>query len=116
MRTNEERIQAMHTRATELDRQRRVRQVRIMQSAGAVVSFAAVIMIALFMPKLPAVGTGSPEDPAVPTGGMSASIFGDSAALGYIVIALIAFLLGVALTIFCFRLRQWQEHKDKEEY
>ena len=47
---------------------------------------------------------------------MHASIFAGSGALGYIVIAIIAFLLGVALTMFCIRLREWQERKDKEAF
>ena len=36
----------------------------------------------------------------------AASIFHSGAALGYIVIALLAFLLGVCVTVLCFRLRQ----------
>ena len=111
MRTNEDRVKAMHARAAELGKQRRARQVRIMQSAGAVVSLAAVIVFALFMPRLPDGGAG---DPAGPVGSMNASIFGDSAALGYIVVAVIAFLLGVSVAVFCFKLKQWQEDKDKE--
>lgn len=112
MRTDEERINAMHVRAAELDEQRRARKVRIMQSAGVAVSFAAVIILALFMPRLADFGPGGPDGSAVE--GMNASIFGDSAALGYIVISIIAFLLGVSLTIFCFRLREWQEGKNRQ--
>lgn len=118
MRTNEERINAMHARASELNRQRRARQVRIMQAAGAAVSFAATIVLAVCIPRLAnfeAASAGSPIGQTGTSGTMNASIFGNSAALGYIVIALIAFLLGVTLTIFCFRLREWQRHKDKQE-
>ena len=115
MRTNEERINAMHARASELNKQRRARQVRIIQAAGAAVSFAATIMLAVCIPRVADFGTGSPIGPAGPAGNMNASIFGNSASLGYIVIALIAFLLGVTLTIFCFRLREWQKQKDQQE-
>ena len=118
MRTNEERINAMHARASELNRQKRARRVRIMQAAGAAVSFAATIVLAVCIPRLvdfETNPTGSPIGQAGTSETMNASIFGNSAALGYIVIALIAFLLGVTLTIFCFRLREWQKHKDEQK-
>ena len=41
----------------------------------------------------------------------AASMYGGGAALGYIVIGLLAFLLGVCVTVLCFRLRQM----DKED-
>ena len=36
----------------------------------------------------------------------AASMYGGSGALGYIVIGILAFLLGVCVTILCFRLRR----------
>ena len=45
--------------------------------------------------------------------GMNASIFGDSEILGYIVIGIAAFLLGVALTIFCYRIGRMHKDQDK---
>lgn len=112
MRTDEERINRMHARAAQLNRQKRTNKVKLMQAAGAVVSFAAVIMLAIFVPQSAALDSGNQTGQ---TGGMHASIFGDSAALGYIVVAIIAFLLGIAVTIFCFRLRKWQEEKDRQD-
>ena len=46
----------------------------------------------------------------------AASIFHGGAALGYIVIGLLAFLLGVCVTVLCFRLRQMsrEDGQDKE--
>ena len=46
----------------------------------------------------------------------AASIFHGAAALGYIVIGLLAFLLGVCVTVLCFRLRQMsrEDGQDKE--
>ena len=111
MRTDEERINMMHARAAHLRRQKRTIKVKIMQAAGAVLSFAAAIVLAIFVPRITDMDAGNPTGQ---TGGMSASIFGDSSVLGYIVIAIIAFLLGIAVTIFCFRLRKWLEEKDKQ--
>ena len=106
MRTNEERIAAMHSRAAELNKQHRAHKVRVLQSAGA------TIMRAIFMPRIADFNT-------VPAEGASdsrnASVFSDSGALGLIVIAIIAFLLGVSTAIFCFRLKEWKDDKDEEE-
>lgn len=49
---------------------------------------------------------------------MAASIFGNSEALGYIAIGLLAFLLGIFVTILCFRIRlldgQGRDTEDKK--
>ena len=52
MRTNEERIEAMHRRAAELEREQRVRKARFAGTAAALVSFATVILLAVMMPDL----------------------------------------------------------------
>ena len=44
----------------------------------------------------------------------AASMYGGSDALGYIIVGLLAFLLGVCMTILCFRLRQ-MERDEKDE-
>ncbi|MCR5035588.1 MAG: hypothetical protein K6B42_09280 [Clostridia bacterium] len=109
MRTNEERIAAMHARAAELNRTQRARKVRIMQVSGALFACAATIMLAIFIPHI--------EDyEQVPYSESTGSVFADSGSLGYIVVAIIAFLLGTALTMFCYRLREWRDRKDKEEF
>ena len=45
----------------------------------------------------------------------AASIFHGGAALGYIVIGLLAFLLGVCVTVLCFRLRQMNREDGQNE-
>ena len=47
----------------------------------------------------------------------AASMYGGGAALGYIVIGLLSFLLGVCVTVLCFRLRQInrEDSQDREE-
>ena len=46
----------------------------------------------------------------------AASMYGGGAALGYIVIGLLSFLLGVCVTVLCFRLRQMnrEDNRDRE--
>lgn len=109
MRTNEERIAAMHARAAELNKQQRSRRIRIVQLVSTAVCFAAVILLAVcmrgIMPSQLTPADGSPGD-------MHASLFAASGALGYVVIAIIAFILGVAVTAFCFLLKKQQDGKD----
>lgn len=47
----------------------------------------------------------------------AATILGGNAAIGYIVIGLLAFVLGICVTILCFRIRQLnnEEERDKQE-
>ena len=110
MRSNDDRIAAMHARATQIQQKQRAGRVRLMQSASAVVSFAAVILLAIFMPKFSSL--------EVTEGGeavdMQASMLRDSGAMGYVVIAIVAFILGVAVTAFCYKLKIWQDLKSKE--
>lgn len=110
MRTNEERIAAMHKRAADLEKEKRQRKVRIIQALSAAACFAAVIALAVFMSGFSLAFTSGTNQ-----GGMSASIFSESSALGYIVIGVLAFLLGATVTIFCFRLKKWQKDKDAED-
>ena len=112
MRTNEERIAAMHSRAAELNKQHRAHKVRVLQSAGATIALAATIMLAIFMPRIADFNTVPAEGAS---DSMNASVFSDSGALGLIVIAIIAFLLGVSTALFCFRLKEGKDAKDEEE-
>ena len=45
----------------------------------------------------------------------AASMYGGGAALGYIVIGLLSFLLGVCVTVLCFRLRQMNREDDQDK-
>ena len=111
MRTNEERIAAMHARARELEKERRSRRVIAAGAVGSVLSFAAVIVLALLMP-----GMMEKVLPMSEAEGLSASIFAGSSILGFLVIGIVAFLLGISVTVFCYRLKKWQEEKDREEF
>ena len=55
-----------------------------------------------------ALGTSSGFDTA-------ATMLGGSTALGYIVIGLLAFVLGVCVTILCFRIRLLNKEEQPEE-
>ena len=88
MRSHEERITEAKRRIAKIEREKRLRRNTItMASAVAASGFET-----------------------------AASIFHGGAALGYIVIGLLAFLLGVCVTVLCFRIRQLSREnaQDKE--
>ena len=110
MRTNEERVAALHRRAKELKRERRAHQVRITQVGAVAACFAVIVSLAILMPDY--AGSASAEGAA---GGVRASIFSGGGALGLVVVGITAFLLGIAVTLFCFYLKKWQKEKEKDD-
>ena len=115
MRTSEERIAALHRRAGEIKREDRGRRVRLAQIAGTAACFVFVAAMAIVMPQVVPGPMGQTRSADGSGGGLYGSILTDSAYLGYIVIGIVAFLLGVALTLFLFRLKKWQEDRDRED-
>lgn len=109
MRTSEERIAALHQRAAELEMEKRKHKVQMIQAISVTVCFVAVILLALILP-----GISGNFSQKVGSSGMSASIFSNSIVLPYIVIGILAFLLGISVTVFCIRLKKWQDDKDRE--
>ena len=110
MLTNKERTDEMHRRAARLERERRVRIARISGTAGAAISLVLIVAFSVFMS-----GSGETLRTAAAES-MRGSIFSGSGALGYIIVGLLAFILGIAVTVFCFRLKKWQEdEKDSKQ-
>ena len=109
MRSNEQRVAETKRRIAEIERKTRRRRSNGILLAAAAACLTLIVGVSLAMPglaaQLPADGYAGSE--------MAAGIFHGSAALGYIVIGLLAFLLGVCLTVLCFRLRQLHR-QDKE--
>ncbi len=110
MRSDEERKAELHRRAAEYKYKRRVRQEMIIGIVGAAACFAVVIALAAAMPALM---DGIAAFPAA-SGSMRASIFSENGALGYIVIGIIAFLLGISTALLCFRVRKWRHNERKK--
>jgi len=110
MRTNEERIEALHRRAKEIEKKRRDRQILTGQIAGIVACVALVFVLAFTMP-----GFSDNYLAGHHSSAMSASIFSDNNMLGFVVIGILSFGLGVAVTIFCFCLHKWQKNKESEQ-
>ena len=112
MRSHEERVVETKRRIAAMERKKRLRRNTVTMASTVAACLVLLIGASLAMP-------GIAE--SIQTGDYSgfetaASIFHGGAALGYIVIGLLAFLLGVCVTVLCFRLRQMsrEDGQDKE--
>ena len=112
MRSHEERVAETKRRIAKIEREKRLRRDKITMITAAAACLALLIGASLAMPGIAA---------NIQTGNYSgfetaASIFHGGAALGYIVIGLLAFLFGVCVTVLCFRLRQMsrEDEQDRE--
>ena len=111
MRSYEERCAEVKRRIAAEKRKKRLRRGRLVMVAAAAACLALLIGASLAMPGIAA---------NIQTGNYSgfetaASMYGGGAALGYIVIGLLAFLLGVCVTVLCFRLRQMNREDDQNK-
>ena len=110
MRSHEERFAEAKRRIAARQREMRLRRSRIAGISAAAACLALIVGISCMMPGIAAkIQTG--DYTGFETAG---SVFHSSAALGYIVIGLLAFLLGVCVTILCFRLRQLEREDERD--
>ena len=112
MRSLEERVVETKRRIAQIEREKRRRRNTVTMASAVAACLALLIGASLAMPGIAT---------RIQTGDYSgfettASMYGGGAALGYIVIGLLAFLLGVCVTVLCFRLRQMnrEDGQDRE--
>ena len=112
MRSYEERVVETKRRIAKIEREKRLRRNTITMASAVAACLALLIGVSLAMPGI-AANIRSGDYSGFET---AASMYGGGAALGYIVIGLLAFLLGVCVTVLCFRLRQMSREnaQDKE--
>ena len=111
MRSHEERVAETKRRIAKIEREKRLRRDKITMISAAAACLALLIGASLAMP-----GIAASIQPGDYVGfETAASIFHGGAALGYIVIGLLAFLLGVCVTVLCFRLRQMSREDGQNE-
>ena len=109
MRTTDERLLAAKRRAEEIKRQERCRRSRIAAVSGAAACLAVILGLALAMPSVTERFSGADY-----VGGMTASLF-SGGSLGYLLVGLLAFALGVCVTVLCVRLHERERCEDDEE-
>ena len=111
MRSHEERVAETKRRIAKIEREKRLRRDKFTMISAAAACLALLIGASLAMPGIAMrIQTGDYSDFET-----AASMYGGSAALGYIVIGLLAFLLGVCVTVLCFRLRQMSREDGQNE-
>ena len=111
MRSHEERVVETKRRIAKIEREKRLRRDKITMISAAAACLALLVGASFAMPGIAAsiqIGDYSGFETA-------ASIFHGGAALGYIVIGLLAFLLGVCVTVLCFLLRQMNREDRQDE-
>jgi len=111
MRSLEERVAETKRRIAARQREKRRRRNTITMASAVAACLALLIGASLAMPGI-AARIQINDYAGFET---TASIFHGGAALGYIVIGLLAFLLGVCVTVLCFRLRQMNREDDQNK-
>lgn len=115
MRSNEERVVEVKRRIAEKERKKKLRRSRIAAVSAVAACLVLIVVLSLFMPGI----AGQLRPGGYSDYEMVASMFGENGALGYIIIGLLAFFLGVCVTILCFRIRllnrEEQSVEDKKE-
>lgn len=109
MRTTAERLAAAKRRARELERERAAPPCPWAPLARYSGLSRCDVSLALVMPGI----TEGFSDTALGVG-MAASVF-SGRSLGYLVVGLLAFALGVCVTVLCVRLRGHEEDSADEE-
>ena len=110
MRSNEERVAAVKLRVKELEVQRRRRRNKIAALSSVAASFVIIVLLAFTVPGTAAqiaIGDYAGYE-------ASASIFAGSVTIGYIAIGLMSFVLGVMVTVLCFKLKDL-DRRDVED-
>lgn len=110
LKSNEQRIEEMHRRALNIEKNDRQAKAKLYYICAAAVTAAAMFFIVVILP-----GMYRSGDISGTFSGMYGSVFSEGTALNYIVVGILAFVLGVALTIFCFKLNKWQKEKTHNE-
>lgn len=111
MRTNEARARLIHRRAAEIKQERRIKRQRRLDAVCMAVCLLLVIGIGALMPGLMRNTAG--DGIVHPSG--TASLLGSHAALGYIIMGLLAFLLGVCVTVLLYRVHRRCERQKQED-
>ena len=115
MRSLEERVVETKRRIAKIEREKRRRRNTVTMASAVAACLALLIGASFAMPGI-AARIQINDYAGFET---TASMYGGGAALGYIVIGLLAFLLGVCVTVLCFRIRQLSresaQNKESED-
>lgn len=111
MRSNEERVAAVKRRTKELERESKKHRGRMVRLSSVAACLVLLVGLSLAMPGV----VERFSDDALGYSAMTASVFHGSGALGYIVIGLLAFALGVCVTVLCYQTRRSEQEENGEK-
>jgi len=111
MRNTDERFVAIQNRVNEIDDQKRQRKYRLVLIFSTVFCLTFLVGLALNLPNVMNDKTTTEYNNA----GNLGSIFINSGKLGYVLIALLGFWLGVSITLLSVSLRK-RSKSDKENH
>lgn len=111
MLSHEQRIAEVRQRVLKIEGRRRMRRVRLITAGSGLLCLSLILGMSFAMPAVAEraayYGSGGFE--------AAASMFAAGSVRGYILIALVAFVLGVCFTVLCFRIRQVQHDRRGNE-
>ena len=111
MRSHEERVAETKRRIAARQRREQRRRSTITTLSAAAACLVLIVGVSFAMP-----GIVGQIEPGTSSGfETAATILGGSTALGYIVIGLLAFVLGACVTILCFRIHQLNKEEQTEK-
>ena len=102
MLTTEERVRLVMERADEINDEKEKRKNRLMYAGLATACLVLLTGLTFLISYLSGAAADQMAEGTWPYGNQ-ASVFASGNAGGYIVIAVLAFILGVAVTLFCIR-------------
>ena len=109
MRTYDMRVEELHLRMKTRKQTMLRRRYRRAYMLSAAACLTVVMLFALGVSRM------SVHSPGTMNGGAAASVFADHAALGYAVVALLAFFLGALLTVLCHRLKRRMQEEEQND-
>ena len=111
MSTNKERMELIFQRAEEIRKKQKRKKKLWMQTGCVAVGRVLVISLGLCMPGwMEQAVTGS-----VSHNSGAASLIADQSQLGYIVVGIVSFVLGSAVTVLLYRIKEQNQKKREQE-
>ena len=115
MRTNKERQQLIHKRTQEIKIEERKKRQYMISGISIAACLIAVVGLGMYLPSvMKQNAAGKMKEIAVPEW---QSMLGQYDALGYICMGILAFALGVCVTVLLYRMKRAEEHRqEKKQY
>lgn len=110
MRTNKERQQLIHKRTWEIKIEERKKRQRMISGLSIAACLLIVVSVGTWLPKVMRESAQGKIDYRLGT----ASMLGQYDALGYICMGMLAFALGVCVTVLLYRMKQAGKHQEEK--